>query len=262
MVCSFFGNAYLYAPVQTIYLPPKPLASFIVLAYKDTKYSRQNAMDDANSRRKTLKRRGRPPLPKEEGKRFALALRVTGPMRRALEEAANSSGRSISQEIELRLEQTFSNEKVFGGDAMLGLLQMLAGAAAMVEARQGGKRWTSDWDTYQAVRRAWETIIQSLTPRTPPKLLATALSHPGPSPKRPTQRKEAFGGALFALGTDALENERYLKELREWREKAKLYAAEMAEQEKHIAELKDIGREAANELLTASNASPKNQDPD
>src|SRR5262245_32871740 len=57
-----------------------------------------------------VRRRGRPALAKGAGKRHALGLRVTAERRKALEEAATSSGRSISQEIESRLDQSFQQD--------------------------------------------------------------------------------------------------------------------------------------------------------
>jgi TraY domain-containing protein len=56
-------------------------------------------------------KRGRPPMPQTEGKRAVIALRVTAEMKRSLQEAADKSGRSLSQEAELRLERSFDAER-------------------------------------------------------------------------------------------------------------------------------------------------------
>ena len=56
------------------------------------------------------KRMGRPMKPPTEGERVALGLRVTAEMKRKIEAAALESGRSISAEAELRLEQSFERE--------------------------------------------------------------------------------------------------------------------------------------------------------
>lgn len=53
------------------------------------------------------RRRGRPP-----GKRGTFAFRVTSTLRAQLEAAAAQSGKSISEEIELRLEQSFWTEAI------------------------------------------------------------------------------------------------------------------------------------------------------
>jgi hypothetical protein len=44
-------------------------------------------------------------------KRFPLSLRTTKELRQRLEKAATSSGRSLAQEIEIRLERSFHQEE-------------------------------------------------------------------------------------------------------------------------------------------------------
>lgn len=56
------------------------------------------------------KRLGRPMKPPTPGERTPLGLRVTAETKRKLEAAAIESGRSLSQEAELRLEQSFERE--------------------------------------------------------------------------------------------------------------------------------------------------------
>jgi hypothetical protein len=79
---------------------------------------------------------GRPTKPPKEGERVPLGLRVTAAVKRGLEAAAIKSGRSISQEAELRLEHSLDMRRhlvmaqgnvwspvFFGGDdrMMVGL---------------------------------------------------------------------------------------------------------------------------------------------
>ena len=54
----------------------------------------------------TKKRIGRPTKPPAPGERVPLGLRVTPEMKRRLEAAATKKGRSLSQEVELRLERS------------------------------------------------------------------------------------------------------------------------------------------------------------
>jgi hypothetical protein len=55
--------------------------------------------------------KGRPPKRQPKpGERVPLGLRVTPELKRALDQAAASSGRSQSQEAEVRLERTFASE--------------------------------------------------------------------------------------------------------------------------------------------------------
>jgi predicted HicB family RNase H-like nuclease len=55
-------------------------------------------------------KRGRKPLPEGEGKRAPLSMRTTQSLRVKLELAAAQSGRSLAQEVEHRLEQSFIHD--------------------------------------------------------------------------------------------------------------------------------------------------------
>src|SRR5688572_17914572 len=70
---------------------------------------------------KTQGRTGRPRLGEGEGKRHTLGLRVTEQRKRQLEEAARASGRSLSAELEIRLEQSFWTEEILGGRELLAV---------------------------------------------------------------------------------------------------------------------------------------------
>jgi Arc-like DNA binding domain len=58
------------------------------------------------------KRVGRPPKPAKERKTVNFTFRSRGDMRERLRDAAAVSGRSISEEIEFRLEQSFQEERI------------------------------------------------------------------------------------------------------------------------------------------------------
>lgn len=51
--------------------------------------------------------RGRPPKAPGDGKRWPLNMRTTRELRDRLEQAATASGRSLAQEVEMRLEKSF-----------------------------------------------------------------------------------------------------------------------------------------------------------
>jgi hypothetical protein len=53
---------------------------------------------------------GRPIKPATEGERIMLGLRVTADLKRKLEAEALKSGRSLSQETEIRVQQSFDEE--------------------------------------------------------------------------------------------------------------------------------------------------------
>ena len=60
---------------------------------------------------RALKRVVRPPLEVEKGKRHPLNMRATRELRGKIEAAAWRSGRSMTQEVEYRLERSFWEEE-------------------------------------------------------------------------------------------------------------------------------------------------------
>ena len=56
------------------------------------------------------RKRGRPALPPEEKKRPSMGFRPTAELRKQIEQAAAQSGLSMTQEIERRLERSFTEE--------------------------------------------------------------------------------------------------------------------------------------------------------
>ena len=119
---------------------------------------------------KPKKRRGRPALPPTEGKRVPLNMRTTLDTRAKLEKAAKESGRSLAQEIEFRLEQSFRDKaaliEAFGGRKTYDVLRVLGSVAAQIQTRTG--KTTADWKTGLAIGRAWKLLIHDWVPRPPP----------------------------------------------------------------------------------------------
>ena len=162
-------------------------------------------MLDVKGRKARRGRRGRPRLPGERGKRHTLSLRVTDERRHDLENAAAQSGRSISQELEMRIEQGVREEEILGGAEMVRLFRMMAAAAQLIETRAGpGKTWFSDYEVFVSVREAWSRIIDSVLPQ-PSEALRDSLAaatkglvdHLEPFNKNKKQSLDATG--LLAL---------------------------------------------------------------
>jgi hypothetical protein len=67
----------------------------------------------------TAKQRlGRPTVAAAPNERASLGLRVTAEAKSRIEEAAIRSGRSISQEVELRVERSFTDDVAFTSESM------------------------------------------------------------------------------------------------------------------------------------------------
>jgi hypothetical protein len=119
------------------------------------------------------RKRGRPALPPEEGKRFPLNTRTTKELKERIEAAASQSGRSVAQEVERRLEQSFDREELqaktietnFGGRQMSAMLRMMAAAADLIADQLGKGTAMADYETFIAVQRAWKPIIERFRPK-------------------------------------------------------------------------------------------------
>jgi hypothetical protein len=65
------------------------------------------------------------------GRRFPVSLRVTEDLRDRLGAAASADGRSLAQEVEVRLELSLNNDRAFGNPA-LARIALLMGAVFSV----------------------------------------------------------------------------------------------------------------------------------
>jgi hypothetical protein len=131
------------------------------------------------------KKIGAPPTREPRpGERFQLGVRVTPEAKRRLEKAAASSGRSISQEAELRLERSFDREDLLievlslaYGRQLAGILMMLgsamnhAGVNTLLEAAGGPlskdkdfTNWIDDPDAYEQAQQGVAAVLAACSP--------------------------------------------------------------------------------------------------
>jgi hypothetical protein len=109
-------------------------------------------------------KRGNKPEP---GKRYPLNMRTTLGIRQMLERVAESSGRSLAQEVEHRLVESFTRDHVIeielGGQHTYLLLKMLANVIQGVE-HITGKRWPEDKETFSKALTAVYGILGKIGP--------------------------------------------------------------------------------------------------
>lgn len=117
----------------------------------------------------TQRRRGRPPLKPGTPKRSSFNTRLRSKLKERLEAEAQEAGRSLSEEIEFRLEQSFRDEDTFGGAPMASLFRLLAAAAQIIE-NDTGKSRDDDWDTYMITNEAWRALISASSPPVPDEI--------------------------------------------------------------------------------------------
>jgi hypothetical protein len=99
------------------------------------------------------RKRGRPPKPEGE-RRQHVGVRVAPAIRAQLEAAAAESGRSLSQEIELRLAQSFERDQMQMKPDTAKLLHMIATEIAHIESITR-KSWHKDLTTWAAVAESF-----------------------------------------------------------------------------------------------------------
>ncbi len=102
-------------------------------------------------------------LPPGEGKRVPLNMRTTRELRERLEREAADSGRSLAQEVEARLERSFTSEEgrylEFGDADTFEFCRLLVQIADMMTLAQG-KRWKDDSSQFLYVTGAWEKMVE------------------------------------------------------------------------------------------------------
>lgn len=144
----------------------------------------------------TKPKRGRPGRKSTEGARVPLGLRVTPELKEKLDAAARQSGRSQSQEAELRLEHSFRDERVLEsaqdriyGTQLSGLLMLIAKAMRDIGASCGkykdGKleftlnsieNWLSNPYAFDQVVKGVNAIFEAIRPEG--EAIAPTLSDP------------------------------------------------------------------------------------
>jgi hypothetical protein len=126
------------------------------------------------------KRPGRPKKAPTQGKRNSLGLRVDAELKAELDNAAEASGRSQSQEAEIRLRESFRRERTaddirksvmrgiyeeFGGEQYFRLMRLIADVMRTVEGITG-KAWQQDRKTSDLVRSTIDAFIETVGPQT------------------------------------------------------------------------------------------------
>jgi hypothetical protein len=115
-------------------------------------------------KRKT--RRGRPPKGDFHNKSAVFSTRITPETRAAIEAAAEASGRSISQEVERRLRESFTSARSCTGlekmsDDVQGLVVLLAMVITRME-QASGRSWRTNVAVGLAAIAALTTFLKQL----------------------------------------------------------------------------------------------------
>ncbi len=219
----------------------------------------------------TKKKRGRPRKPDSEKRRNNVTIRMKDDIKRRLEEAADSQGRSLSEEIEFSLERRFLEEAAYGGKELNGLLMLMVGAAKIIQARTE-KSWSSDWKTSIAVQEAWKKLAAAAGPSPPAEFIqhgeqVDEWPQPPERPTRPSPPGVGLLGHLFA-NLDPVDAKAYAAEMAAFEKAMRKYDRLSAKYQRQLEALhqdaqalsdaikryQDLGKDVAAEILARHEA--------
>jgi hypothetical protein len=154
-------------------------------------------------RQQTTKSRGRPRLPDDQAKRASFTTRLRGELKERLEEEAQIARRSLSEEIEFRLETSVlsqdARERLFGGNHNVALAQILGSSVSLIETVRG-TTWVADRETCEAVLKSVPMVLERV-------LDALQAEQPKNRGRPKTQSNDALvKTGRFSLPSDALES--------------------------------------------------------
>lgn len=111
------------------------------------------------------RRLGRPSKSDSE-KRQQIGVRTSPELKALLENAASVNGRSVAQESELRLLESFKDEDRSGGKRTHSVMRLLAALANDVQLRMG-KAWFDDYAAWCAYRELINHVLETHSPAIP-----------------------------------------------------------------------------------------------
>jgi hypothetical protein len=159
-------------------------------------------------------RKGRPPKPPVPGERISLGLKVTAAIKSRLDQAARESGRTQSQEAEIRLERSFEREDLLSEALTLAYGRKVAGILLAVAYVMDAASRLTERNTWNPFRKDWtddperfDHAVQAAT------ALLYAVRPPGEIPDRSSERSSdrrdpgtwLVGELLLALRDDNSE---------------------------------------------------------
>jgi hypothetical protein len=116
---------------------------------------------------------GKGPRPKGEyaGKSSVFSTRIRPDLRKNLERAAKTSGRSLSQEVEHRLRRSFvEDDKIadaFGDRRTYRLMRLMSDAIHLSRQDQNDENWLDDPFRFRVALAAMRSVIEAIEPHAP-----------------------------------------------------------------------------------------------
>lgn len=116
-----------------------------------------------------VQNKGGRPRHGEAVKRAPMNMKTSPELRSRIEQAAELSGLSMSQEVERRLIDSFSLEDQLGGPRRVGLFRLMAWAISVIEGQHGGKLEEDFWAFHRA-RGAIDGALNTIRPPLPSEI--------------------------------------------------------------------------------------------
>lgn len=127
-----------------------------------------------------------------ETKRSQIPVRTTPKARARLQDAAKAAGRSLTQEIEQRLERSLLEENALGGPRTASFFQAAAALIQRVEDTTKAS-WLDDFETWSAVHAVLPSLMEAWQPLPPNSPEAVSAA------REKAQKEEKFGQAYDKL---------------------------------------------------------------
>lgn len=117
----------------------------------------------------------------KDRKAAMLSIRTSSELRTKLQMALESSGRTLTQEVEMRLERSFSSEEFVGGERTAAFLNLLGATIREIEANTG-KSWLEDETTFEEVGSEFAGLFAARRPGTSARSMTPSVKEkPDPS---------------------------------------------------------------------------------
>ena len=118
------------------------------------------------AKKATGRQRGRPPIEPSQRKRNNVTVRVRDETKGQLTAAATLNGRSLSEEMEARIERSFTDEAVryedFGGRGSYEIFRVLGSAASAFGTAIGMADWWRNPRSFAKVRNTSSSLLKVL----------------------------------------------------------------------------------------------------
>ena len=98
-------------------------------------------------------------------KALMLSIRTSNELRQKLNDATEASGRTLTQEVEMRLERSFLRDEFTGGSRTTAFLDAVGALIRELEIERNTS-WTSDGETWREVEGLIKKLLEERRPNT------------------------------------------------------------------------------------------------